>query len=175
MTLIIGIDPGSRVTGYGVIAVTGSRQRYVASGCIKAADKLKLPQRLEEIFSGVSEVLKEYPSDELAIERVFMGKSAESALKLGHARGVAIVAAALKGIPIFEYEARKIKQAVVGNGAASKDQVQDMVKTLLKLPDYPQKDAADALAVALTHINTQFTMERMGGCPRTYRRGRVID
>jgi len=175
MTLIIGIDPGSRVTGYGVIAVAGSRQRYMASGCIKTAHKSELPQRLEEIFSGVSQVLEEYPPDELAIERVFVGKSAESALKLGHARGVAMLAATLKGIPIFEYEARKIKQAVVGNGAASKNQVQYMVKKLLGLPGYPQKDAADALAIALTHINTQFIIERMGGCPRTFRRGRLID
>lgn len=175
MTLIVGIDPGSKVTGYGVITVAGSRQQYVASGCIKTSNKKSLPQRLEEIFSGVSQVLEEYPPDELAIERIFMGRSAESALKLGHARGVAMVAAANKGIPIFEYEARKIKQAVVGNGAASKDQVQVMVKTLLELQDNPQKDAADALAIALTHINTQFTLVRMGGCPRTFRKGRIID
>ena len=98
-----------------------------------------------------------------------------SALKLGHARGVAIVAAVNQGIPVFEYEARKVKQAVVGNGAASKDQVQNMVKTLLELPSDPQQDAADALAIALTHINTQFTLARMDGHSHTFRRGRIVD
>ena len=175
MTLIIGIDPGSRVTGYGVIATVGSRQEYVTSGWIRTADRTTLPKKLDEIFTGVSQLIAEYSPDGFAIESIFMARNAESALKLGHARGVAIVAAVNQGIPVFEYEARKVKQAVVGNGAASKGQVQNMVKKLLKLPSDPQKDAADALAIALTHINTQFTLARMDGHSQTFRRGRIVD
>ena len=119
--------------------------------------------------------IAQYLPDEVAIERIFMARSAESALKLGHARGVAIVAAVNQGIPIFEYEARKVKKAVVGTGTASKGQVQSMIKTLLKLSGTPQKDAADALAIAICHINTQFTFARMNGQARTFRRGRIVD
>jgi len=173
MTLILGIDPGSRVTGYGVINTAGSRQEYVTSGCIRTADKATLPQKLEEIFSGVSQVIAEHEPDEFAIEKIFMARSAESALKLGHARGVAIVAGVNQGVPIYEYEARKVKQAVVGTGAATKSQVQHMVKVLLNLPSNPQQDAADGLAIALCHINTQFTLSRMQGQGRTFRRGRL--
>ena len=175
MTLILGIDPGSRVTGYGVINTAGSRQEYVTSGCIRTADKATLPQKLEEIFSGVSQIIAEYEPDEFAIEKIFMARSAESALKLGHARGVAIVAGVNQGVPVYEYEARKVKQAVVGTGAATKSQVQHMVKVLLNLPSDPQQDAADALAIALCHINTQFTLARMQGQGRTFRRGRLVE
>ena len=161
MTLILGIDPGSRVTGYGIIKTTGARQEYVASGCIRTTDKSALPDKLDEIFSGVSQIIDEFIPDEVAIEKIFMGRSAESALKLGHARGVAIVAAVNKGVPVHEYEARKVKQAVVGTGAASKDQVQHMVQMLLKLPGKPQSDAADALAIAICHINTLQGINRL--------------
>ncbi len=162
MTLILGIDPGSRVTGYGIISVTGALQEYVTSGCIRTTDKATLPNKLEEIFSGVTQIISEFVPTELAIEQIFMARSAESALKLGQARGVAIVAAVNKGLPVYEYEARKVKQAVVGSGAARKEQVQHMVKTLLKLPGKPQADAADALAIALCHINTTQGLERLG-------------
>ncbi len=155
MALILGIDPGSRVTGYGIIRASGARQEYVSSGCIRTTDKVTLPEKLDEIFSGVSQIINEFVPEELAIEKIFMSRSAESALKLGHARGVAIVAAVNQGLPVFEYEARKVKQAVVGTGAATKEQVQHMVQTLLKLPGRPQADAADALAIALCHVNTQ--------------------
>ena len=134
MALILGIDPGSRVTGYGIIRAIGNRQEYVTSGCIKTTDKANLPERLDVIFQGVSQIINEFVPDELAIERIFMARSAESALKLGQARGVAIVAAVNQGLPVHEYEARKIKQAVVGSGAASKAQIQHMVMTLLNLP-----------------------------------------
>ncbi len=181
MALILGIDPGSRVTGYGIIKVVGNSQEYVASGCIKTTDKSTLPERLDVIFQGVTQIINEYVPAELAIERIFMARSAESALKLGHARGVAIVAAVNQGLPVFEYEARKIKQAVVGSGAASKSQIQHMVMTLLNLPKKPQSDAADALAIAICHSNTQHNLARLAGKSATviganrFRRGRLAD
>ncbi len=174
MTLILGIDPGSRVTGYGVVQSVGSRQQYLASGCIKTTDKSGLPQKLGEIFAGISEVIDLYGPTELAIEKIFMARSAESALKLGHARGVAIAAAVAKGLPVYEYEARKVKQAIVGTGAADKKQVQHMVQRLLSLPGAPQQDAADALAIALCHVQTQHTLARMTGGANTFRRGRHV-
>lgn len=172
MALILGIDPGSRVTGYGVINATGNRQEYVTSGCIRTADKASLPDKLDEIFAGISQIIDEYLPSEMAIEKIFMARSAESALKLGQARGVAIVAAVNKGLPVHEYEARKIKQAVVGTGAATKSQVQHMVMTLLKLSGYPQADAADALAIALCHTHTQVSLAKMAGA-NAFRRGRL--
>ncbi|MDA0790485.1 MAG: crossover junction endodeoxyribonuclease RuvC [Proteobacteria bacterium] len=177
MTLILGIDPGSRVTGYGIISTTGSRQEYVTSGCIRAAAKASLPEKLSEIFAGVSQIIEEFSPEEMAIERIFMARSAESALKLGHARGVAIVAGMTLGVSIHEYEARKVKQSVVGTGAATKDQVQHMVRMLLKLPGNPQQDAADALAIALCHVNTRFSLARLpeGGVNTTFRRGRLAE
>lgn len=181
MALILGIDPGSRVTGYGVIKAVGNRQEYVASGCIRTTDKAALPERLHVIFEGVSEIINEFAPDEFAIERIFMARSAESALKLGHARGVAIVAAVNQGLPVSEYEARKIKQAVVGSGSATKSQIQHMVTTLLNLPSKPQADAADALAIAICHINTQHNLARLVGSGKTsvsaqrFRRGRLTE
>lgn len=174
MALILGIDPGSQVTGYGVINVVGNRQEYVASGCIKAVARATLPERLDVIFSGVTQLINEHVPSELAIERIFMARNPESALKLGHARGVAIVAAVNQGLPVHEYEARKVKQAVVGSGGASKTQVQHMVATLLNLPDTPSPDAADALAIAICHVNTQHSLARMAGARRgRFRRGRL--
>ncbi|XOV87458.1 MAG: crossover junction endodeoxyribonuclease RuvC [Pseudomonadota bacterium] len=174
MTLILGIDPGSRVTGYGVIRSVGSRQQYLASGCIRTTDKTGLPQKLGEIFAGIGEVIELYAPTEIAIEKIFMARSAESALKLGHARGVAIAAAVARGLPVYEYEAKKVKQAIVGTGGAAKSQVQHMVQRLLALPGAPQQDAADALAVALCHVQTQHTLARMAGGATTFRRGRHV-
>ncbi|MEX0943732.1 MAG: crossover junction endodeoxyribonuclease RuvC [Pseudomonadales bacterium] len=173
MTLILGIDPGSRVTGFGLIRSAGARHQYVASGCIRTTDRTSLPDKLEEIFSGVTGIINEYQPVELAIEKIFMAKSAESALKLGHARGVAIVAGVNQGLPIYEYEARKVKQAVVGTGAANKGQVQHMVQRLLALPGAPQADAADALAIALCHANTRSMISRVNGVNQ-FRRGRMV-
>ena len=116
MALILGIDPGSRVTGYGIIKAVGDKQEYITSGCIKTTEKVTLPERLDIIFQGVTQIINEFVPSELAIERIFMSRSAESALKLGQARGAAIVAAVNQSLPVHEYEARKIKQAVVGNG-----------------------------------------------------------
>jgi crossover junction endodeoxyribonuclease RuvC len=171
MAIILGIDPGSRVTGFGVINARGNGNEYLASGCIRVGQG-DLPERLKKIFDSVSELIERYSPQEMAIEQVFMAKSAGSALKLGQARGAAIVATASHSIPVSEYSAKQIKQSVVGNGGADKQQVQHMVKTLLKLPDYPPEDAADALAAALCHAHTQQSLIRMAGA-RSVRRGRL--
>jgi len=151
--LILGIDPGSRITGYGVIRVAGPRTEYVASGCIRISGDV-LADRLQQVYAGVTEVIERYQPQEMAIEQVFMSRNADSALKLGQARGVAIVAGANRLLPVSEYAARRVKQSVVGNGGADKTQVQHMVMHLLKLPGLPQADAADALAIALCHAHT---------------------
>lgn len=150
MAIILGIDPGSRATGFGVVDMRGQQVSYLTSGCIRCGDG-DVPQRLRLIHDGVHQLIQQYRPDEFAIERVFMGKNADSAIKLGQARGVAIVVAALYDLAVHEYAPRAIKQAVTGAGGAEKEQVQHMVKTLLKLPGYPQADAADALAIALCH------------------------
>ena len=155
MNIILGIDPGSRLTGYGVVRQVGMKFEYVASGCIRLTTTDLLPERLLDIFNGVSEIISQTQPTIFAIEQVFMAKSAGSALKLGQARGAAIVAGAALDLPVAEYEARKVKQSVVGNGAADKKQVQHMIKILLGLTSAPQEDAADALAVAITHLNTK--------------------
>ncbi len=161
MPIVIGIDPGSRITGYGVIETDRDRAIYIASGCIRIKSK-GFPERLKEIFQGIQTVVKEHKPDEFAIEQVFMSKNADSALKLGHARGAAICAVALDGMPVFEYSARQVKQAIVGKGAADKGQVQHMVKILLNLHGRLQEDAGDALGVALCHAHHQQTASRLG-------------
>ncbi|MCO7245187.1 crossover junction endodeoxyribonuclease RuvC [Halomonas sp. Mc5H-6] len=147
---ILGIDPGSRITGYGVIELAGLVPRYVASGCIRTAEG-PLEQRLAQIYAGLGEVVGLHRPDAVAIERVFMAKNPDSALKLGQARGVALVCMANHGLVVDEYAARQIKQAVTGQGGADKVQVQHMVAAILHLVASPQADAADALAIALTH------------------------
>lgn len=160
MTLILGIDPGSRVTGFGVIAVDGGRIRYVASGCVRAEGET-LAARLKIIFQGVSEVVSSYRPEALAIEQVFMKHNVDSALKLGQARGAAICAGVMQALPVYEYTPAQIKQAIVGKGNAAKAQVQHMVTALLKLPGAPQADAADALACALCHSHTFQTLQQL--------------
>jgi len=173
MALILGIDPGSRKTGFGIINVIGNKTEYVTSGVIRMSDADELPARLKVIFTSITQIIHQYCPQEMAIEQVFMAKNAASALKLGQARGAAIVAAVSLDLPVSEYEARKVKQSVVGNGAADKLQVQHMVKTLLHLPAAPQEDAADALAVALCHANTRQHLIRMAGSS-SFRRGRIV-
>jgi crossover junction endodeoxyribonuclease RuvC len=152
MTLILGIDPGSRITGYGVVRDTGRGCEYVASGCIRTGTG-ELPDRLRAVFSGVSEVIRTYGPVTMGIERVFIARNADSALKLGQARGAAIVAGAEAGLQIAEYTATQVKQAIAGTGGADKQQVQMMVMHLLKLLEKPQIDASDALAIALCHAH----------------------
>jgi len=171
MTLILGIDPGSQKTGFGVIRHVGNRTSYVASGVIRLP-RVDFTDRLQIIFASVSELIDAHAPQELAIEQVFMAKSAGSALKLGHARGAAIVACTARGLSVAEYSARQIKQAVVGTGAADKLQVQHMVKTLLKLGAAPQEDAADALAAALCHAHSSRGVYALSGATAV-RRGRM--
>lgn len=149
---ILGIDPGSRITGYGIVDVEGQQVRYVDSGCIRLAEE-SMPIRLMMIHQGIGELVQRYRPQEFAIEEIFVHKNPNSALKLGQARGVALCAAVLAQLPISEYAAKSIKQAVVGKGAADKTQVQYMVKLLLNQTGKIQSDAADALAVALTHAH----------------------
>ncbi|MBU2977412.1 crossover junction endodeoxyribonuclease RuvC [Alteromonas sp. C1M14] len=170
--IILGIDPGSRITGYGVIARKQGKLVYLGSGCIRLKSDV-LAERLAQIFAGVSEVIREFSPSQFAIEQVFMAKNPDSALKLGQARGAAIVAATQSAMPVAEYSARQIKQAVVGKGSAEKTQVQHMVKHLLKLPGTPQADAADALAVALCHAHTQQSLINMAGQVSKTVRGRL--
>jgi crossover junction endodeoxyribonuclease RuvC len=153
---ILGIDPGSRVTGYGIIDVAGRTAKYVDSGCIRTGGGA-LPDRLKKIYLGVGEIVEHYKPQEMAVEQVFMARNADSALKLGQARAAAICAGFDDDIKIFEYAARQIKQALVGKGSADKTQVQHMVKILLKLQGDPQMDASDALGVALCHFHTDQT------------------
>ncbi len=150
MTLILGIDPGSRVTGYGVIRENNRQLEYVDSGCIRTGDG-DFNDRLLQIFNGICEIMDLFSPNEVAIEQVFMHKNANSALKLGHARGVALVACASHRASVREYSAREVKQSLVGYGAAEKEQVKGMVMQLLKLSHSPQTDAADALAIAICH------------------------
>ncbi|HFD11026.1 MAG TPA: crossover junction endodeoxyribonuclease RuvC [Crenotrichaceae bacterium] len=152
MPRILGIDPGSRITGYGVLDVQPRKIIYVASGCIRATGET-FPERLKQIFTGLSEVATTYQPDALAIEQVFMHKNADSALKLGQARGAAICAGVASNLPVFEYPSRVVKKAVVGKGAADKVQVRHMVKYLLQLTGTLQIDASDALAIALCHCH----------------------
>jgi crossover junction endodeoxyribonuclease RuvC len=168
MTRIIGIDPGSRVTGYGIIDTAGQTLRYVASGCIRVKGEA-LADRLGMIFAGVNEVIDEFQPGEMAVERVFMNKNADSALKLGQARGAAICAGVTRTVPVSEYAAREIKQAVVGKGGATKEQVQHMVRVLLALDGQPPSDAADALAVAICHGHIRETRDRVGVLRRPQR------
>ena len=155
---VLGVDPGSRVTGYGLIDVRQDAVRYVASGCINTKGGTKggaLPLRLAEIYRGLRQVIAAHAPNEFAIEDVFFARNPQSALKLGQARGVAIAAAVGADLPVNEYAARAVKQAVVGTGRASKAQVAYMVRMLLQLDAEPASDAADALAVALCHVNTR--------------------
>ena len=160
MTIILGIDPGSRITGYGVIRVEKNRHVYLTSGSLKlTADSLT--QRLQQIFLGLQKVIQTYEPAEAAIEQVFMHQNPGSALKLGQARGAAIVATANHEIPVAEYSARQVKQSVVGYGAAKKEQVQHMVQRLLNYTEELQADEADALAIALCHANTRFSLANL--------------
>ena len=169
MSLILGIDPGSRKTGFGIINYVSGRSEYVTSGVIRlpAGD---LPERLRIIFASVTELVELHSPTELAIEQVFLAKSPGSALKLRQARGAAIVACVTRKMQVAEYSARQIKQSVVGTGAADKSQVQHMVKVLLKLAAEPKEDAADALAAALCHAHTRQSLINMAGAKSVRRR-----
>ena len=154
---ILGIDPGSRITGYGIIDFHQNHARHVASGCIHVAGR-DLTVRLRAIFDGITAVVDSEGPAELAVEQVFFHRNAASALKLGQARGAALMAGVTRGLPLYEYSPNEVKQAVTGRGHAAKDQVQHMIKMLLCLRELPASDAADALAVAICHGHTSQTM-----------------
>jgi crossover junction endodeoxyribonuclease RuvC len=149
---VLGIDPGLQVTGFGVIETENSRLRYIASGCVKSGSG-DLATRIKSILEGLKEVIAAHAPGEVAVEKVFVNANPQSTLALGQARGTAICAAVLAGLPVAEYTALQVKQSVVGNGHAAKEQVQHMVKRLLALPGDPASDAADALACAICHAH----------------------
>jgi crossover junction endodeoxyribonuclease RuvC len=172
LAIILGIDPGSRITGFGVILQEGSRYRCLQHGSIRVAD-YPIPQRLACIFQQITAVVTDYQPDQAAIEQIFMHENAASALKLGQARGVAIASLAIQDLAPKEYSARQVKKAVAGYGAAGKEQVQLMIKRLLNLDEVPQEDAADALAVALCHAFMGQGLARLQGQAQKIRHGRL--
>jgi crossover junction endodeoxyribonuclease RuvC len=152
--VVLGVDPGTLVTGFGVIAAGAGRTEVLACGAIRNGGATPMALRLKAIYASLIDVIEEYRPDEFAVETAFYGKNAQSALKLGQARGVAMLAAVNRDLPASEYSPREVKQAIVGNGNASKEQVQYMVRTLLALKEPPRPfDVSDALAVALCHLH----------------------
>lgn len=170
---ILGIDPGLRVTGFGLIEAHGSTLVYIASGCIRASGT-SLPVRLGVIARDLAHVIADAGPCEVAVEKVFVNVNPHSTLLLGQARGAAIAAAVLAGLPVTEYTAGQVKQAVVGGGRAAKTQVQDMVRRLLALPGTPAPDAADALAAAICHAHSTSGLGRIAGGGYRLRGGRVL-
>jgi crossover junction endodeoxyribonuclease RuvC len=160
--IILGIDPGLRTTGFGVIEKQGNKLRYIASGTIKTGSESALPPRLKVIFAGIAEIIRTYNPDCAAIEKVFVNVNPQSTLLLGQARGAAITALVGSDLDVAEYTALQVKQAVVGTGRAAKQQVQDMVARLLVLPGLPGSDAADALGVAICHANSHDALALIG-------------
>lgn len=159
--IVLGIDPGSRITGYGLVVKEGNRLRHLDNGAIYTDSAKDFAVRLDRIFRGVGEVIERYHPDTLAVEQVFFARNVQSALKLGQARGAAIVAGVTAGLPVAEYTAMQVKQAVVGHGHATKEQVQRMVKALLALPEVAQEDASDALAIAICHAHSASLKTRL--------------
>ena len=171
---ILGIDPGLRSTGFGVIDKAGSKLGYVASGCIKTDAAGGLPARIKTILDGLLEIIATYRPQQAAVEIVFVNVNPQSTLLLGQARGAAIAALVTAGLPVAEYTALQIKQAVVGHGKAAKQQVQAMVARLLDLPGAPSADAADALACAIAHAHGGQGMGALATLGRRVRRGRLV-
>ena len=176
---ILGIDPGLRLTGFGVIEMLGEKLSYVASGTIKTThgrgdDLEDLPTRLKTILDGLFEVIATYAPTQVAVEKVFVNVNPQSTLLLGQARGAAISAAVIRDLPVAEYTALQVKQSVVGNGHAAKEQVQEMVKRLLNLPGVPRPDSADALACAICHAHGGQGLGRLSTAGFRVRGGRLV-
>jgi crossover junction endodeoxyribonuclease RuvC len=150
---ILGIDPGLRRTGWGIVSVEGTRLTYVASGLVTSSEELSLAERLRELHEGLTATVRGQAPDEVAVEETFVNTNAQATLKLGHARAVALLVPALAGLPVAEYAANLVKKTVVGTGHADKRQIQAMVKVLLPKADPASADAADALAIAVTHAH----------------------
>jgi crossover junction endodeoxyribonuclease RuvC len=159
--IILGIDPGSRITGYGVIRKEGNRLVHLDHGGIRTDTATDFPGRLGQIFNGITEIIHRYAPEAVAVENIFFSNNAQSALKLGQARGAAVVACIVQALPLAEYSALQVKQAVVGHGKAAKEQVQQMVKVLLNLAAPAQADASDALAVAICHAHSLKLLKRI--------------
>ena len=161
---ILGIDPGSRITGFGVIDWHGREPVYVASGCIKTLPNDELAGRIGMIVRGIGDLVAEYRPNQAAVEQVFVNVNPAATLMLGQARGAAVAALVLRDLPVYEYTALQVKQSVVGQGKAAKEQVQHMVVQMLGLSGMPQADAADGLAVAITHaLRSQGLARQLGG------------
>lgn len=158
---ILGIDPGTRITGYGLLEQRGNRLIHLDNGAIFTRSDDDLALRLKTIHDGLCRVIAEYAPEAVAVEQIFVARNVLSALKLGHARGAALLAAVNAGLPVCEYTAMQVKSAVVGYGKAAKPQVQQMVRVLLSLPEIAQEDAADALAVAICHAHSRGLAERL--------------
>lgn len=171
---ILGIDPGLRSTGFGIVDKAGNTLAYVASGCIKTDAEGSLPQRIKTILDGLGEIIATYRPQQAAIELVFVNVNPQSTLLLGQARGAAISALVTDNLPVAEYTALQVKQAVVGHGKAAKEQVQKMVMRLLKLPGVPSADAADALACAIAHAHGGQGMGALATVGRRVKRGRLV-
>ncbi len=169
---ILGIDPGSRATGYGIVERVNAELVHLAHGTLRPSKCLELPARLAAIQSGLAEVIQGYAPDLAVVEQVFVSSSPRSALILGEARGVVLAALAAAGLPVEEYSAREIKQSVVGTGAAAKAEVQDMVKRILRLDRKPPQDAADALAAAICRAHRGPLADLTRGAPRRRSRSR---
>ena len=171
---ILGIDPGLRSTGFGVIDKAGNSLGYVASGCIKTEATGSLPQRIKTILDGLAEIIATYQPQQAAVEIVFVNVNPQSTLLLGQARGAAVAALVSADLPVAEYTALQVKQAVVGHGKAAKEQVQQMVMRLLKLPGVPSADAADALACAIAHAHGGQGMGALATAGRRVKGGRLM-
>jgi len=157
----LGVDPGSVVTGYGVVEGAGQKLTHVTSGFLKVGNRPSFPERLGAIYQGLSKIIREYTPEVMAIESLFFSKNVKSAILLGHARGVAILAGVNAGLEVYEYSPLEIKQSVVGYGRADKEQVQEMIRILLSLRETPESNMADALAVAVCHLNTARSIARI--------------
>lgn len=171
---ILGIDPGLRVTGFGVLERSGQNLAYVTSGCIRTDQAADLPERIRTILEGLSQLIAELKPHQVAVEKVFVNVNPQSTLLLGQARGAAICAAVIGGLPVSEYTALQVKQSVVGNGHARKEQVQEMVRRLLRLPGDPSPDAADALACAICHAHGGQGLGKLATRGFRMKRGRLV-
>ncbi len=171
---ILGIDPGLRITGFGVIDTTGSKLSYVTCGCIRSNAAESLPDRIKVILTDLAEIIARERPTEVAVEKVFVNVNPQSTLLLGQARGAAIAAAVLADLPVAEYTALQVKQAVVGHGKAAKEQVQEMVRRLLALPGTPSPDASDALACAIAHAHGSEGLGRLRRTGYRVKGGRLV-
>ncbi|MBS0323504.1 MAG: crossover junction endodeoxyribonuclease RuvC [Proteobacteria bacterium] len=171
---ILGIDPGLRVTGFGIVDKDGHRLAYVGSGCIRTREQESLPERIRTLLDGITEIVATHRPAQAAVEKVFVNINPQSTLLLGQARGAALCALVGSGLPVAEYTALQVKQAVVGHGKAAKEQVQEMVKRLLSLPGVPTPDAADALACAICHAHGGQGLGAMATHGFRVRNGRLI-